>query len=340
MCRSVPKRVLHIVLNTGPTNMGFNEFHKLTAAHSECLSFESSTESMFSANRSLFYFFLKSRLFASQFDVIHLHSQMLAFIVSLSLLITYPIGLKKCVYTVHTSRSNLSKRNFVFFFIALVLCRKVVACSSSSYQSFSLVLRNVFRGKFTYVTNGVLYYNYLGDPVIRKNRSLVSVGRVIKLKRPDMLLDALMSVRADFSCKFIGDGEMLDQLASSVASDDRFSFLGLRPRKDVISYMLGSQIFISASSVEGMPISALEAAASGCYLLLSDIPPHREIAKEIGHCSMFNSEDDLKEQVELLLAKPDCFFKSVSRENKRVFQESFSVENMLMNYQQIYAEIS
>ena len=128
----------------------------------------------------------------------------------------------------------------------------------------------------------------------------------------------------------------MNKLSSSVENDVRFSFLGLRSRQEAIYHMLESQMFISASSVEGMPIAALEAAASGCYLLLSDIPPHREIAQQIRHCYIFSSEIELKEQVELLLDKPDSFFQVVSRENKDLFEEIFSIKNMLLSYKNIY----
>lgn len=47
---------------------------------------------------------------------------------------------------------------------------------------------------------------------------------------------------------------------------------------DVVPYLQAADLFVSASMSEGMPLAVLEALSCGCGALLSDIPPHREIA--------------------------------------------------------------
>ena len=41
-----------------------------------------------------------------------------------------------------------------------------------------------------------------------------------------------------------------------------------------------ADVFVSTSHGEGLPVAVLEAMAAGCPVILSDIPPHRELAEE------------------------------------------------------------
>jgi hypothetical protein len=52
-----------------------------------------------------------------------------------------------------------------------------------------------------------------------------------------------------------------------------------------------SKLFVAMSIYEGMPLIAIEALARGCKLVLSDIPAHREIWKNVGsdHCRLIGA---------------------------------------------------
>lgn len=335
----MPHKVLHVVLNTGPTNMGFNEFHKPTANSSECLSFESSTLALYTANRKIAYFLKESKRLTKQFDIVHFHSHVLAFLFIVGLLFSYPKGLTKCIYTVHTSRSNLSFKNFVFFLIALSLCRATVCCSYSSYMSFNAIIRNLFRNKLAFITNGVDIMEGDHSYCSTSKPQIISVGRLILLKRPLIVVSSLKTLKSEFDCKIIGDGPLLEALREDVKGDNRFSFTGLIPRVDVNNSLFDANIFISASSVEGMPVAAIEAASSGCYLILSNIKPHIEIAERIPFCDIFDSEEELVEKVESLLVKSNSYFENVFKKNRLASFQNFSINKMLNNYQLTYQRI-
>lgn len=49
--------------------------------------------------------------------------------------------------------------------------------------------------------------------------------------------------------------------------------------EDVLPWLQASDVFVSNSCSEGMPLAVLEAMSCGCFALLSSITPHYEIAK-------------------------------------------------------------
>lgn len=66
-------------------------------------------------------------------------------------------------------------------------------------------------------------------------------------------------------------------------------------RSNVVSWLQAADLFVSASRSEGMPLAVLEALSCGCPVLLSDIPPHREIAQAVdgqGCVRLFDAADD------------------------------------------------
>jgi glycosyltransferase involved in cell wall biosynthesis len=336
MVLSNDKNVLHVVLNTGVTNMGFNEFYLRTSSTSSCLSYMASSDSEFTAAGNIIYFFSKARFFSKKFKIIHFHSHVLAFFYTVGLLFTYPKGLSRCVYTVHTSKNNLSFKNYVFFLASMVLCKRTVCCSRSSYLSFSFILRWLFKYKFLYITNGIYLEKSSLEFNFHAKLKIISVGRLIPLKAPGVIISALKSLRSNFSCIFLGQGELDDELRNKVNDDDRFEFLGLVNRSKVNDLLSQSDVFISSSLVEGMPIAALEAAAGGCYLLLSNIPPHIEIAKELPFCNIFNSKDELSGFLENLLKQDSEFFRNVFFKNSEAVLENFSLKEMLEKYMEVY----
>lgn len=60
-------------------------------------------------------------------------------------------------------------------------------------------------------------------------------------------------------------------------ASDRVIFAGFQPRTTVAALYRGAALFVMPSYHEGLPIAALEAAAAGTPILLSDIRPNRDL---------------------------------------------------------------
>ena len=119
------------------------------------------------------------------------------------------------------------------------------------------------------------------DSSANRHFEVVSVGRLIEIKDPILLLQAFARV-ADGNDKlnFVGEGNLraaVGEVARISGVEDRVRFAGLCSRDDVYRHVNRASLFVSTSLGEGLPVAVLEAMACGCPVVLSDIKPHREI---------------------------------------------------------------
>jgi glycosyltransferase involved in cell wall biosynthesis len=80
----------------------------------------------------------------------------------------------------------------------------------------------------------------------------------------------------------VGAGTIESEVEARVgrlALRDRVELTGLIPRDEVFVRCAGADVFVSTSRGEGLPVAAMEAMAARCPVILSDIPPHRELAE-------------------------------------------------------------
>ena len=140
----------------------------------------------------------------------------------------------------------------------------------------------------------------------------------------------------DHSLTILGDGPMIETL--KIKASSKVIFAG--NVKNVQEYLLDSDICLSSSVSEGLPNTILEAISAGLPLVLSDIPPHKEIAEKLPSDSfhMF----PLDEKPYTLANKFEKFFASMKNVNKSLIVESanvnFGAKNMSKSYQKLYIE--
>lgn len=110
-------------------------------------------------------------------------------------------------------------------------------------------------------------------------------------------------------------------------------------RSDIKELLQGLDLFISASTHEGIPISVLEAGAMSLPCLLSDIPGHRLIQEGASDqvVSLFKSNElkDLVEKSSLILNREmDC--KKMGESFYHHVKAKYSSYTMSQRYQEVY----
>jgi glycosyltransferase involved in cell wall biosynthesis len=354
-----PIRVLHIVISLGPTSPEYNE-HCLPVARERDLaicSFLTSTIlpqppiRLFEGDGTVrgFWRAVKTALRDGEYDVIHAHEQQIGVLLLLIKLV-HRKSLANMVCTIHNSWQSFRLRNKALLIVVLALFPRIVVCSKSAFES--LPLRRLLGGdRITVVQNGVdtarvdrVLANFRGDT--RDDRfDIVCIGRLISRKNPATLLQAFNLLdESDSMLVYVGDGNLRQGLldeARSLGVGERVTVTGLVERDDVYRYAARGDVCVSASRGEGLPVAVLEAMACGRPVILSDIPPHREIAEGVDFVPLI-APDDVDGLTRQLYR-----FSKLSREQRaaignscrRLVEERFSLRAMHRSYDEVYREV-
>jgi glycosyltransferase involved in cell wall biosynthesis len=143
-----------------------------------------------------------------------------------------------------------------------------------------------------YIPNGVapisprprsLLQNFLnlnGKPYV------LFVGRLVPEKLPDLLIKAFSGIPGDLQLIFAGGtsftNDYVQSLKTLAAPDPRIIFTGYIFGEALQALYSNASVFVLPSELEGLPLTLLEAAASGTPIVASDIPPHVEIMAHNG----------------------------------------------------------
>jgi len=111
-------------------------------------------------------------------------------------------------------------------------------------------------------------------------RYFLWVGRIVPEKRVEDILSAFTRLTSDFCLVIVGDSpdqEYVQRLKTLAGTDPRIRFLGYQFRENLEAIYSHAYAFITASELEGLPLTLLEAISYGLPCIVSDIPPHHEI---------------------------------------------------------------
>src|SRR5690348_4615450 len=354
-------RVLHVVVQAGPTNSQWNE-HCLPVADERDLIVCSLFPATVAPDPRIQRFegdgtvggalrVLRTALRRDRYDVVHVHAPASA---ALLLAACFLEGRPRndIVFTLHNSWQNLRRRNRLLTALAFVVFPYIVCCSAAAAASIPRRVRALARHGVTVVANGVDV-----DRVTQALRTapaqhqlldsqarftFVTVGRLIPVKDQASLLRAFARMAAiGDRLVIVGEGPLrpaLEEMAAALGIRDRVRFLGLVPRDEVYRLLACSDAFISPSRGEGLPLSVLEAMAIGLPVVLSDIAPHREIVKDGSGPALVPVGDvvALSHEMRRLRETPANALSAAGARNRQCVIERFSLASMSAGYQAVY----
>ena len=158
----------------------------------------------------------------------------------------------------------------------------------------------------------------------------VCVGQLIALKGVLSVLAGYVAAGLDHARLIVvGEGPLAPQCKAVAAGRSDIVIAGFR--SDISLMLSAADIYVSASATEGMPLAVLEAYRAGLWLLLSDIPAHREVLEgEAGTGVLYQRTEDLG-----AVMRREVNRLSGCRHTK-AGREQFSSLEMARQYQRVY----
>jgi len=139
----------------------------------------------------------------------------------------------------------------------------------------------------------IIHYGFIPVPLSRTRGTspkcddgkywLVSVGRLVKRKGYEYLINCLKLLPQDICVRIIGDGPLENHLRDVSMKNDvseRVTFLGYRSREEIYEYMQDADCFVLPSIHEGLGIVVQEAMYVGLPIVCTDNGGQVDLVKE------------------------------------------------------------
>lgn len=357
--------VLRLVLNIGETSAPYNQFSLPMSARQDitlCSYFKSGisppSELRYlesDGTRKGFLRTLNTALAERHYDVVHCHTPHVAFFYLLASRGSLCRRLPPSVLTIHCSYENLKLRNRLMLLPSFFRFDKIIYCSASAWTSFPRWLQRICGKRAEVIPNGVDIprieralgeYTTTGHAPSSAERCFTvgSVGRLISLKHPMTIAEAFAeSSTSNDKLVFIGDGPLKEPLQ---AFGDRVSgeicVEGVLPRDTVFRTLSSLDVFVSASDREGMPVAVLEAMACRVPVILSDIPPHRELASDCDFIPLVKVGDvkGLSRQISRFRKMAASDRRAVGEQCRRLAETRFSLRELHERYEKTFRSLT
>lgn len=164
--------------------------------------------------------------------------------------------------------------------------------------------------------------------------TILCVASLVKLKRIDLLLDALATVvknHPSCRCIIVGGGPLemaLRAQSTRLGLEASVYFAG--HVQDVRPYLERADIFVLPSDNEGLPLSVGEAMACGVPCIVTDVGGNRELVldKQSGLIVERGSTEQLAEAISYLLGNPEER-RRMGIKARQCVRENFNLEDTM-----------
>ena len=277
--------------------------------------------------------------------VIHLHHQKSALLFFFA---TFFLGLShRTLFTVHSFYSHRDPFYKISSCCCTLLSNYTNCVSRAAYNDYPKWIRLIKGNRIRVVLNGIncqrieTAINGISshDDVYNINK-MVCVDRIIPIKNQRFIV-GLMKSLPEMKIIFVGKEDKertIRKYAEEEGVIDRIEFTGLVSRDEVYKIIQKCCFYVSASLVEGLHLSVLEAMKVGAIPIISEIPAHCEIA---ARCHHLFKPLALKEELWITtihnyMSTDKTALRLLSDQLSKAITDEFSLEKMHNQYDEIY----
>ena len=168
------------------------------------------------------------------------------------------------------------------------------------------------------------------------------VGRLSEEKNPDVFIEAAKTFSNNPSVKFfiIGDGPMRDFIENEIEANKYKNIYYLGYQSDIAHYLSAADIFILPSSIEGFPLSILEAMAMEVAVIASDVGAVSEVIDTgvDGYVVKPGNAEEIADRINQLVKDKSKLDTIKDRSRKKV-EEKYSNIILGDNYKKLYRKV-
>ena len=230
------------------------------------------------------------------FDVVYLHTSLAAFWVRMALR-----GVKNKPYVINTVHGYLFGKSSGWLHNKVYLaCEKLLRKQTNDIvvmnkEDYEIATKNKLCKGTVYFSNGmgVRFKENVSEPIrlSEKGYSLAFVGEISERKNQMFLVEAMKHLE-DCTLTLVGDGDGREKIEKYIAKNNlanRVFITGFT--KEAYEYIKGCDLYVSASTIEGLPFNIMEAMYLEKPIIASKIKGHEDLLDSECLFSLGNMEE-------------------------------------------------
>lgn len=251
------------------------------------------------------------------------------------------------IHVEHNSRERYTKNRLSLSVNLAEKTDAIVACSDGVKNS---LLRLGFpEDKVTAINNGIrlepfsAVNNY---PWIQRQPGIVMAARFSRQKDHKTLIKAIAILRDEgivLNLYLAGGGKKcqlkkMKSLVKKLFINEQVHFLGVY--KDIPNLYMTQKVCVLSTHYEGLPLTLIEGMAAGCVAIASNVDGVKELIKDSENGFLFQASDanSLAQSIKNVLSD-DVASSKISKNAIQDANKKYSLNNMLMNYENLFFEI-
>lgn len=299
---------------------------------------------------------LKKIIDSNDFEIIHCHTPMGGVLTRLAAKEARQKG-TSVIYTAHGFHfyKGAPIKNWLFYYPVEKLLSKYTDCLITINKEDFEIANKKFNTSHITMINGVgidinrfipqtdeikinlrKEYGYS-----KKDFLLIYVAELSYRKHQDLVINSVNRLKnkiPNLKLLLVGDGELKEYYKNLVINlnlDNKVDFLGYR--KDIANLMLISDVAVSSSRQEGLPVNVMEAMATGLPLVVTNCRGNRDLVlnNKNGFVIEIDDFESFSNKIEQLYMSTNLRNQFGKASLNMV--ESYSLENVISEIKKIYS---